>query len=522
MNIKNKIIIISSGILFSGLSLAGLDARVDLHSQLKIDVLTVQKTLMLNQAKWTAGANWVAELPRSQIQRMLGSLDHPALKDAQFQSFSKLKGLATPPAFDLRDVQGTNFVSPVLNQGNCGSCVSFAAVATLETQMNVASGAARIYNPHYSTQALFACGGGACDWGWYPGSAARYLQTSGVPDEACAPYISGATGNDVACSTICRDSAERSTKTIRTISPSSDTMSADAVKLALTRGPLMTTLSVYEDFVTYTSGVYRHVTGEMIGGHAVSLVGYNDQGRYWIVRNSWGPDWGEHGFIRVSYDDVSGIASSTWGFEVTTPVGFLKVENPEQRSFVSDTLAANVVSTYPQIESLHVTLKSVTTSRQVLDQSCAAAPCTPSIDTLALEDGEYEMTALALNAGAKVSSQPQRFFVVNHVSPMTIEFSGKGVDLTQPVSDRIEFNVKIASGAVPLNRLTFHAKKMGDENAAEFKKETPIVLAEMTMGWRTPAVTDGAYEIWFSGEQPVRGQMVSVESSRMQVKVQNH
>src|SRR6185312_3889068 len=86
--------------------------------------------------------------------------------------------------------------------------------ATLETQVNVTSGIPNL-NPSFSKQALFACGGGACEFGWQPELAARFLQTNGVPDEACAPYTMGATGDTVDCSSICSDSASRSLKIVK-------------------------------------------------------------------------------------------------------------------------------------------------------------------------------------------------------------------------------------------------------------------------------------------------------------------
>ena len=59
------------------------------------------------------------------------------------------------------------------------------------------------------------------------------------------------------------------------------------VKQALLQGPLVTTLTVYSDFLSYGSGVYKHEAGEAEGGHAVSIVGYDDEKGAWLIRNSW-------------------------------------------------------------------------------------------------------------------------------------------------------------------------------------------------------------------------------------------
>lgn len=66
-------------------------------------------------------------------------------------------------------------------------------------------------------------------------------------------------------------------------------------------GPVVTGFTVYADFMTYKSGVYQHVTGENMGGHAVRIIGYGSEGGvdYWLVANSWNEHWGEKGLFRI-------------------------------------------------------------------------------------------------------------------------------------------------------------------------------------------------------------------------------
>ena len=66
----------------------------------------------------------------------------------------------------------------------------------------------------------------------------------------------------------------------------------------LMNGPLTTFFLAYTDLLHYKSGVYHHVDGEFGGGHAVKIVGWGETKRekYWIIANSWGPEWGLDGY----------------------------------------------------------------------------------------------------------------------------------------------------------------------------------------------------------------------------------
>jgi len=65
----------------------------------------------------------------------------------------------------------------------------------------------------------------------------------------------------------------------------------------MTNGPLQAGFTVYNDFFSYSSGVYKPTSSTEAGGHAVEIVGWNtdSNGVYWIVKNSWGTGWGLNG-----------------------------------------------------------------------------------------------------------------------------------------------------------------------------------------------------------------------------------
>ena len=66
-------------------------------------------------------------------------------------------------------------------------------------------------------------------------------------------------------------------------------------------GPVEAAFTVFEDFEVYKSGIYQHVTGETLGGHAVKIVGYGEENGtpYWKIANSWNESWGENGYFRI-------------------------------------------------------------------------------------------------------------------------------------------------------------------------------------------------------------------------------
>jgi len=68
-----------------------------------------------------------------------------------------------------------------------------------------------------------------------------------------------------------------------------------------TNGPVEAAFDVYADFPTYKSGVYQHVTGDYLGGHAIKILGWGTENGtpYWLVANSWNADWGDQGFFKI-------------------------------------------------------------------------------------------------------------------------------------------------------------------------------------------------------------------------------
>ena len=146
-----------------------------------------------------------------------------------------------------------------------------------------------------------------CDGGW-PTYSYEYYRENGAVSEWDYSY----TGYEGSC----RDSSM--TKLIYTANPSYEQIesySKEALKVALMDGPVSTIYSVGTNFYSYSTGIF---TGEDIDdcgwwvNHGMVSVGYGTNssvGDYAIVRNSWGSDWGEDGYIRISIEGDSGACA---------------------------------------------------------------------------------------------------------------------------------------------------------------------------------------------------------------------
>ena len=286
-----------------------------------------QLNLLIQNANagWVADTTSVSELPPDQQQRRLGyvpAAGEESLEQRIQASAAKLSAIqatigGAPASFDWRNVNGQNYVTPITDQGGCGSCVAFGSTATVEARFRIQRGNPGL-NVDLSEASLFFCvgpsSGASCGGGWYMQPAMDGYKNKGVPDEGCFPY----TDHQQACAQ-CADWAGRATKITgwHTISNA-----ADMKTWLSTQGPLATCFTVYNDFFSYKSGTYKHVSGAVAGGHCVSCVGYNDAGGFWICKNSWGTGWGESGFFCIAYGDC-GIDSTMWAVEGILETGWL-------------------------------------------------------------------------------------------------------------------------------------------------------------------------------------------------------
>jgi C1A family cysteine protease len=248
---------------------------------------------------------------------------HPAIVFSDESIFIHLPFImnsqSVSDSFDWRNYQGGNWLTPIRNQGDCGSCWAFAAIGVTEAALNIASGNPNL-DKNLSEQYLVSdcdrehgsCCGGIID------GALDFIRNEGVPDESCLPYIDGNScqcddvckcaynsGDEYICSnTTCSNRCGNWSSRLKTISQygyvSSD---RNSIKQKLREiGPLAAAMNFEEDNQFDENGVYHCNSGDD-PNHAIMIVGYNDIGGYWIIRNSWGSTWNGDGYFKLGYGE---------------------------------------------------------------------------------------------------------------------------------------------------------------------------------------------------------------------------
>ena len=265
-----------------------------------IKLETLQSQIAKKGESWTAGETPLSNLSTSEQAEHLGlyvskeeiAATEEAVKAVEsMQATFSAEAFAAPAAIDWRN-NGGDYTTSIKNQQSCGSCVSFATLATIESRMNIVCKNPNL-DPDYSEAFLFYCGcGNCCNTGWNFAPALNYCKNTGVAKESAFPYTPS---NQPCKSGVPVDFKINSWTSVLSV--------ADRKNVIATKGPVVGGLEVYQDFFSYKQGVYKHVTGSLAGLHAVSIVGYDDTQKCWICKNSWGPAWGDGGWFKIGYGE---------------------------------------------------------------------------------------------------------------------------------------------------------------------------------------------------------------------------
>jgi len=302
----------------------------------------IHKAIKEKKAKWEAGETSISKLPYSQ-RKLRASANLPHLKDTDTFVTPEPPLAGISPSLDWRNYNGAglNYVTPVKDQGNCGSCWAFATTAALESyflkQENLPNN-----NENFAEQVLVSCSGAGSCGGGYHSTASSYIRDTGLPPEMDYYY----TATDGSC-TSAVPGWQQAAYRIGSWSYVCVSPSAAAIKNALvTNGPLATMFQVYSDFLSYRSGIYSYVTGSYVGNHCVLIVGYDDVNQCFIVKNSWGTGWGEAGYFRIAYSECSNNVTFGWYTIAYSPAAACTYSiSPTSQSFTDAIGTASITVT---------------------------------------------------------------------------------------------------------------------------------------------------------------------------------
>jgi hypothetical protein len=291
---------------------------------------------------WRAGANRFTTMTPTERERyrMPAGWD-PAVATGLLSSGPPVVTKdALPATLDWRDFHGHSFVTPVRNQGQCGSCWAFGTVAAVEAVVSYresqGSPTLDLAEEHLldCVGTTLGCSTGGITWDLpFIGGTASFMTDTGVTTEQCYPYVAGASGQKGSCGAASLSAAcEAAIVKAESMTPIQSTAAAfpqwdpptftmDAatmleVKTWLQDRPVGCSMRAFDDLYDYSSGVYEPSANPGSSGlHVVLIVGYDDPGGHWIVKNSWGDDFGEDGYFRVKYNTSSiGMYSFVYGY----------------------------------------------------------------------------------------------------------------------------------------------------------------------------------------------------------------
>jgi cathepsin B len=241
--------------------------------------------------------NWTDD----ELRNLCGDIP-PEKKVQEKPKVEYIKDTDVPEEFDSRK-NWENCVQPIRDQESCGSCWAFAASTTLSWRLCITTSGDK--NFMLSPQDLvscdendFGCNGGSMVNAWY------YLLNTGIVTDTCYPYESGS-GSVPACRKTCVNEEEwvKYKAAEANVFYGPDQFKEEIQK----NGPIHTHFAVYEDFFSYSGGIYKHVSGGLAGWHAVPILGWGveDGTKFWIIQNSWGDSWGENGYFRIAEGECS-------------------------------------------------------------------------------------------------------------------------------------------------------------------------------------------------------------------------
>jgi cathepsin B len=268
----------------------------------------------VNAAKttWKAGFNSRFDsVSLGSAKKLLGWKPNPALA-YKYENRVSPKVSSLPDNFSsATQWPKCTTIGTIYNQADCGSCWAFGCVESASDRMCIQSSFQKNYLLSFMEEVCCDPNDGGCEGG-DPMSAWGNIAEAGLVSDECYPYTIPTCPpaqqpclnfvNTPNCLTQCNTTNATTWSPLNFQQPYSVDSSETAIRSEImTNGPVEACFSVYEDFLSYKTGVYQYQTGDFLGGHCIKIIGWGIENGtpYWLCNNSWTTYWGDDGQFKI-------------------------------------------------------------------------------------------------------------------------------------------------------------------------------------------------------------------------------
>lgn len=228
------------------------------------------------------GVNQFTDLTQAEFEAIYLTLQVPK------RTYKEVESVVTMSSSGEIDWQKAGKVTPIKNQGGCGSCWAFSATAAQESAILLAGGESVSLSEQQLVDCSRSYGNQGCNGGWMD-SAFEYAIDHGLTTTSAYPYVA----RDQACKI---DSGDYK------VDNYVDVPGCDSLLNALSARPVSVAVDA-SVWSPYKSGILSNCGLNV--NHGVLLIGATDE--YWKIKNSWGTSWGESGLIRLTRGNTCAI-----------------------------------------------------------------------------------------------------------------------------------------------------------------------------------------------------------------------
>merc|ERR1719440_2777211 len=339
-----------------------------------VDFINHHNKNLADKLGYTVGLNEFADMTNAEFVRKMNGFNARAMpkKDLNVELFD------TSNLADSVDWTTKNAVTPVKNQGQCGSCWAFSTTGSTEGAYAIKTGTLKSFSEQELVDCAQSFGNQGCNGGLMD-NGFRYIEAKGDTLESTYAY----TAKTGTCQTSKQAQEAVTIASYKDVAPKNE----DQLKAAVAQQPVSIAIEADQSgFQLYKDGVFSGTCGNRLD-HGVLLVGYGTLGGqdYSKVKNSWGTSWGKEGYILLKRGSGSGNPAD--GCEPDEQA--VRVQGLAGTFCSPDCKSAACPTDVPAGVTAHPQCALQSTSG---DKKCALI-CSPSTDEASLRAGDAQCGA---------------------------------------------------------------------------------------------------------------------------------